>query len=66
MQSFSTNKFTAKEFGIAFNATNIKTYSGSFSLPLYIKYGGEISDFGDDEGEIMFFDVVYKCENKKG
>ncbi len=40
MQLFSTQKKTAKEFGIAFNANNIKSYSGSFSLPLYIEYGG--------------------------
>lgn len=62
MQSFTIYKQTAKEFGFHFNANNIKSYSGSFSLPLYVKYGGP-SGFGDDEGEVMFFDVVYKCKN---
>lgn len=62
MQSFTTNKNTAKEFGYHFNANNIEKYSGSFSVPLYIKYGGDIYDLSDDEGEIMFFDVSYKCK----
>jgi hypothetical protein len=60
MQSFTINKNVAHDFGFAFNAKNIKSYSGSFSLPLYTKYGGE-QDFGDDEGEVMFFDVEYNC-----
>lgn len=64
MQSFSTSKYIAKKFGFNFNAKNIKTYSGSFSLPLFVEYGDETYGFGDDEGEVMFFDVVYKCENK--
>jgi hypothetical protein len=64
MQSFSINKNTAKEFGFHFSANNIKNYSGSFSIPLYVEYGGDIFDLGDDEGEVMFFDVTYKCKNK--
>jgi hypothetical protein len=62
MQSFTENKNTAEEFGMHFNATNIKSYSGSFSLNLFTKYNYTFNiDFGDDEGEVMFFDVVYKC-----
>lgn len=62
LQSFSTSKSVAKGFGFAFNASNIKSYSGSFSVPLYINFGGDFSDLGDDEGEVMFFDVEYKCK----
>jgi len=63
MQSFSTSKKTAKEFGFIFNANNIKSYSGSFSLELFLEYGNLFGvNFGDDEGEVMFFDVVYKCK----
>lgn len=65
MQSFSTSKHTAQEFGSHFNAMNIKSYSGCFSLQLFLEYGDyDNLEFGDDEGEVMFFDVIYKC--KKG
>lgn len=64
MQSFSTYKNTAKEFGTHFSAINIKSYGGSFSVPKFIDYGesdllGNF-DLADDEGEVMFFDVNYK------
>ena len=62
MQSFTTYKNVAKDFGYHFNANNIKNYSGSFSIPLYVKYGGDVYDLADDEGEVMFFDVTYKCK----
>jgi hypothetical protein len=65
MQSFSNSK--TYNFGdIRFPSTRIDSYSGSFSLPLYIKYGFNSINltFGDDEGEIMFFDVIYKCNKK--
>ena len=62
MQSFSNSK--TYDFGdIRFPSTRIGSYSGSFSLPLYIEYGFNSINlmFSDDEGEIMFFDVIYKC-----
>ena len=65
MQSFSNSK--TYDFGdIRFPSTRIGSYGGSFSLPLYIQYGFKSIDmnFGDDEGEIMFFDVIYKCNKK--
>jgi hypothetical protein len=66
MQSFSVNKKTAREFGYNFNANNIKRYSGSFSLPLFSEYNTLFdSDINDGEGEIMFFDVEYKCGDKQ-
>jgi len=66
MQSFSVMKNVARDFGAHFNASNIESYSGSFSLELFINYSEEHNfDFGDDEGEVMFFDVIYKCKNKK-
>jgi hypothetical protein len=66
MQSFSIHKSTAKDFGYHFNAKNIKSYSGSFSLPLFLEYNYLFNaDFGDDEGEVMFFDVVYDCNKIK-
>ena len=59
-------KNVARDFGAHFNASNIESYSGSFSLELFINYSeGHNFDFGDDEGEVMFFDVIYKCKNKK-
>jgi NADH pyrophosphatase NudC (nudix superfamily) len=65
MQSFSTSKNTARSFGYNFSASNIKSYSGSFSLEKFLHYGitdifAGIAKFGDDEGEVMFFDVTYK------
>ena len=66
IQSFSIFKKTAREFGYNFNANTIKKYSGSFSLPLFSKYNEIFNvDFGDDEGEVMFFDVEYKFANKQ-
>ena len=65
MQSFSNSK--TYDFGdIRFPSTRIGSYSGSFSLPLYIEYGFNSINlmFSDDEGEIMFFDVIYKCNKK--
>jgi len=65
MQSFSNSK--TYDFGdIRFPSTRIGSYSGSFSLPLYIEYGFNSFNliFSDDEGEIMFFDVTYKCNKK--
>lgn len=64
MQSFSIYKNVAKDFGYNFTANNIKKYNGSFSIPLYIKYGGDVYNLADDEGEVLFFDVEYKCKNK--
>ena len=63
MQSFSMWKGGAQFFGsIAFPSTKIKSYSGSFSLPLFSEYNKKFNvEFGDDEGEIMFFNVEYKC-----
>ena len=65
MQSFSNSK--TYDFGvIRFPSTRIDSYGGSFSLPLYIEYGYKSinTTFSDDEGEIMFFDVTYKCNKK--
>ena len=65
MQSFSNSK--TYNFGdIRFPSTRIGSYSGSFSLPLYIEYGFNSINlmFSDDEGEIIFFDVIYKCNKK--
>lgn len=61
MQSFSIHKNGA--FGsIEFPATKIKSYGGSFSLPLFLEYNRTFqTDFGDDEGEVMFFNVTYQC-----
>lgn len=65
MQSFTNSEAVASQFGgDVFSATIIKSYSGSFSIELYNKYGGEGDKElpGDDEGEVMFFDVEYKCK----
>jgi hypothetical protein len=65
LQSFSQNKKGARFFGdIRFSAINIKKYGGSFSLPKYVSNEMFDSDIGDDEGEIMFFDVEYGCKKK--
>jgi choline kinase len=65
MQSFSEWKSGAKDFGaIIFNAMKIKKYGGSFSLSKYLNNEMFDVDFGDDEGEIMFFDVEYGCNKK--
>lgn len=61
MQSFSIHKNVG--FGsIEFPATKIKSYGGSFSIPLFLEYNRTFNtDFGDDEGEVMFFNVTYQC-----
>lgn len=66
MQSFSHVKRIAKDFGTNFTASNIKSYKGSFSIPLFLKYGNIFGyDIPFEELEVMFFDVVYKCQDKQ-
>lgn len=67
MQSFSIYKSMAEIFGsIAYPSTRIGSYGGSFSIPFFLDNMPKNFnvDLGDDEGEIIFFDVKYKCKKK--
>jgi hypothetical protein len=71
LQSSSQWKGGAQFFGeISFPSTRIGSYGGSFSTVLFAEHTYVLSllnldvEIGDDEGEIMFFDVKYKCKKK--